>query len=370
MVEDAWNRDVGFTYKPYKSTVAPIVRGRDDGRSAHLRNQFIDRVNDHRFWNNADAILSQGPGFFQNRENLSRSKPILTQLKGNQDFWTTDQDEKRNMYQMVMNNMRDGKGAQMLDLRGLPAIIQANPNKYRYGSRLFKDPAKRQGFFGDFGSLFSGKNKAAVRASTWNPLHTSGYGKDFYAQEFPLTNTIENILETGGIYGLLAGNLLGKRKRKVLPSDRSWIGDSWFSDPLNVIPNTPFMGEYEDEAKQDESEVSDVDLLAPYVENSKIPPQFNVEKLRREGRSGLFDLEDNIPTEVDEVINKDIIDTFDPELDGDALVEELFNNKYSFVNENPDLTPYEWIMKMVDHTGSTMDEIIQNGIFDGVLIEN
>jgi hypothetical protein len=304
MVEDAWNRDVGFTYKPYKANVAPIIRGRDDGRSTHLRNQFIDTVNDYRFWNNADAILSQGPDFFKNRENLSRAKPVLTQLKGNRDFWTTDQDEKRNMYQMVMNNMRDGKGAQMLDLRGLPAIIQANPNKYRYGRTLFGDPAKRQGFFGNVASLFSGKNPAAVRAPTWNPLHTSGYGKDFYAQEFPLTNSIENLLESGGIYGLLAGNLLGKRKRKVLPSDRSWIGDSWFSDPLNVIPNTPFMGEYEDEAK-------DFNWLNAYEENSQIPPQFNIQKLRDQGRSGFINPEDLIPTDVEEVLDDEITDNID-----------------------------------------------------------
>ena len=47
-----------------------------------------------------------------------------------------------------------------------------------------------------------------------------------------------------------------------------------------------------------------------------------------------------------------------------------FNNKYSFINENPDLTPYEWVMTMIDETGGTMEEIIQNGILNGIIIEN
>ena len=39
-------------------------------------------------------------------------------------------------------------------------------------------------------------------------------------------------------------------------------------------------------------------------------------------------------------------------------------------NENPDLTPYEWVMTMIDETGGTMEEVIQNGILNGIIIEN
>ena len=250
-------------WKPKKANVAPINPGQDDRRSAYLRKSFADNVNatrQHRAtWENPDWILSQGPDFFTNRENLSKAKPVLSQLKGNQDFWTTDQDESRNMYQMVMNNMRGGKGAQMLDMRGLPWAIQRDPNKYRRGRTLFQDPSKSAGFRADLRNMlgdltFQNKrldpenrtsNPAAVRASTWNPLHTTGYGKDFSAQEFPITNAIENVLDTGGIWGLLAGNILPKRKRKVLPSDRSWIPDGL--GEFNEMDYIPFMGEFEED---------------------------------------------------------------------------------------------------------------------------
>ena len=127
-----------------------------------------------------------------------------------------------------------------------------------------------------------------------------------------------------------------------------------------------------------------LNIFDVYLENSQIPPQFNIQKLRDEGREGKFNLEDNIPTDVEEVLDDDIVNdivikqkppfpednTFDVELDGDELVEESFNNKYSFINENPDLTPYEWVMTMMDETGGTMEEIIQNGILQGIIIEN
>ena len=96
-----------------------------------------------------------------------------------------------------------------------------------------------------------------------------------------------------------------------------------------------------------------------------------------------------IPTDVEEVLDDEITDnidveikekppfpgddTFDPEIDGQALVEEAYNKQYSFVNENPDLTPYEWIMTMFDElkgSGVTIDDIVQNGILQGIIIEN
>ena len=122
--------------------------------------------------------------------------------------------------------------------------------------------------------------------------------------------------------------------------------------------------------------------------NSQIPPQFNIQKLRDEGRAGKFNVEDNIPSVIDEDITDNIVIKEKPDRDEEVIIsedsfiepedsfiesldeEESFNDQYSFINENPDLTPYEWVMTMVDETGSTMDEVIQNGIFNGILIEN
>jgi len=49
------------------------------------------------------------------------------------------------------------------------------------------------------------------------------------------------------------------------------------------------------------------------------------------------------------------------------------NVEIFIVNENPDLTPYEWIMTMFDElkgSGVTIDDIVQNGILQGIIIEN
>ena len=41
--------------------------------------------------------------------------------------------------------------------------------------------------------------------------------------------------------------------------------------------------------------------------------------------------------------------------------EEIFNNQYSFVDENQDLTPYEWVDIMIDRfPGMTREKIIEN----------
>ena len=340
------NNDPRETYiankwKPQKANVAPINPGQDDRRSAYLRKSFADNVNatrQHRAtWENPDWILSQGPDFFTNRENLSKAKPVLSQLKGNQDFWTTDQDESRNMYQMVMNNMRGGKGAQMLDMRGLPWAIQRDPNKYRRGRTLFTDPAKSQGFFKDIASIFTGKNPAAVRAPTWNPLHTTGYGKDFYAQEFPIANAISNALDTGGIWGLLAGNILPKRKRKVLPSDRSWIPEGL--GEFNEMDYIPFMGDELD------NEFNILDAYEPF------DAPFNAEQLRSEGKGGLFDLEDNIIPIPEDSIERIISEDDQVEIDMDEASEniELTDDRKAELKAlllSPEFQALPWLEKL------------------------
>ena len=241
---DGWNRDVGFTYKPRKATVAPIIRGQDDGRSVGLRNAAIQRANEVRerraTWENSDWLLAQSPETWKNTEFLSKANPVLSKLKANQDFWTTDQDESRNMYQMAINNMYGGKGARMLDLRGLPSAVQADPNKYRYGRTLFNDPSKSQGFFEDLGSLLTGKNKAAVRATEYNPLHEEGYGRDWYIDKFgqPWGDKLEGLMKLAlpGPLKFMAG-----KEREPLPSDRSWIPEN--VGAYNEIPEIPFMGD-------------------------------------------------------------------------------------------------------------------------------
>ena len=128
-----------------------------DARSRHLHNMAATRANEVRqrraTVENPQWAISRPAEWYQNRENLASVKDTLTQSRGNRDFWTTDQDESRNMYQMIINNMVGGGGARMLDLRGLPAAVQADPNRYRRGRTLFQDPSKSQGFFRDLASM-------------------------------------------------------------------------------------------------------------------------------------------------------------------------------------------------------------------------
>jgi hypothetical protein len=199
---------------------------KQDARSAYLHNEMARRVNEARqhraTFGNADWVLSQGPEFFKNEENRVKYKPTLVSQKANQDFWTTDRGDTRNMYQMVLNNMVRGSGARMLDLRGLPSVVQADPNKYRRGRKMFQDPSKSQGFFGDVGSLFTGNNRAAVYAHEYNPLHEEGYGRDWFIDRFgkPWGETLDGIMKLA-----LPGPLkfMRGKEREPLPSDRSWI---------------------------------------------------------------------------------------------------------------------------------------------------
>ena len=140
--------------------------------------------------NTPQVMMSQTPEWYTTlspegkRENLSRAKNVLQHIPA----VTTDQNESRNMYQMLMNQMKGGdRGARMMDTSGLPAGAR------RIGRTLFTDPAKSQGFFGDVGSLFSGKNKAAVRATEYNPFPKAGFGEQFYKDEFPWASALGNI---------------------------------------------------------------------------------------------------------------------------------------------------------------------------------
>ena len=82
--------------------------------------------------------------------------------------FTTDMDEQRNVYQLLINKMFQGDDERM---RGaLPLSFKnVNPEAVdrlrRIGPTNFVDPNLSQGFFRDVGSLFTGKNAAAVNLS-------------------------------------------------------------------------------------------------------------------------------------------------------------------------------------------------------------
>ena len=193
-----------------------------DNRSRYLHNRAAKRANEVRrrraTVDNPQWAMSRPAEWYKNRDNLRSIKDTLTNIKGNRDFLTTDRNESRNMYQMVMNNMYGGKGARMLDTRGLPEGAR------RTGRTLFTDPAKSQGFFGDLKSLVTGKNKAAVRAPEWNPLHEPGYGRDWYVNEFgqPWGEKLTGLMKLAPGIGM-ASRFIGGDEKKPLPSDRSWI---------------------------------------------------------------------------------------------------------------------------------------------------
>ena len=153
-----------------------------DNKSRYLQNQSINNINRVREDravanrnNDLQYAMSRSPEFYQNTDNLRDIKGILASTPA----MTTDQNESRNMYQMLMNQMKGGdKGARLIDTRGLPA------GATRYGRNLFNDPSKSQGFFGDLNSFRTGKNKAAVRAPEYNPFPEAGFGEEFYEDQF------------------------------------------------------------------------------------------------------------------------------------------------------------------------------------------
>ena len=155
--------------------------------------------------------MSRPTDWYQNRDNLSLVKDTLVR----QPAVTTDQNESRNMYQMLMNQIRGGGGAQLLDTSGIPAGAK------RIGRTLFTDPAKSQGFLRDVGSLFTGKNQSAVRAPVHNVFGNFGQkGKDFYKKEFPIESGLNTLMEKAGSmmpYASWLSKLLPKREKEIIP---------------------------------------------------------------------------------------------------------------------------------------------------------
>ena len=153
--------------------------------------------------------MSRPRDWYQNKNNLGLIKDTLVR----QPAVTTDQNESRNMYQMLMNQIHGGGGAQLIDTSGLPAGAR------RTGRTLFTDPAKSQGFLRDVGSLFTGKNQAAVRAPIYNPFPNFGQaGKDWYKKEFgePWGKKLSGIMKLAlpGPLKFMAG-----KEKEIIPRD-------------------------------------------------------------------------------------------------------------------------------------------------------
>jgi len=266
----------GYQKPRYSANQAPINAGQDDNRSAYLRNSYIDNVNATREQNaindrnnNLDYAMSRSPEFYQNRDNLRSIKDVLV----NTPAVTTDQNESRNMYQMLMNQIKGGdKGARLIDTSGLPA------GATRYGRTLFSDPSKSQGFLGDLQSLFTGKNEAAVRAPEYNPFPKAGFGKEFYKDEFggfDIGGLMEGIFKLApytGAASKIASALGGNRDREPLERDLRFLPENnQFDLNFDEMDNVPFMGDdfdiseefvFPDMTTAPIGEVEETDLMA------------------------------------------------------------------------------------------------------------
>ena len=264
---DIPDRNRGQKRPRYSANVAPIRPGQDDARSAYLRNSFIDSVNDTRkkratraaTVDNPQWAMSRDADWYQNRDNLSSIKDTLVNQQGNRDFLTTDQDESRNMYQMLMNQMKGGdQGARMLNTQGLPAGAR------RIGRTLFQDPSKSAGFLNDLKVMLGDvsfqdqrlpeekrtSNPAAVRATEYNPFPKAGFGEQVYKDEFPFASSFGNLMglaEKSPTLSMLAS--LFPKKEKI-PLDRHsdfFPENNVPSIEFDEIANQPFMGEFEEE---------------------------------------------------------------------------------------------------------------------------
>ena len=178
--------------------------------------------------------MSRPEKWYQNKANLGLIKDTLVR----QPAVTTDPNEQRNMYQMLMNQIKGGGGARLIDTSGLPAGAR------RTGRTLFTDPAKSQGFFGDVGSLFTGKNRAAIRdVREYNPFPNFGQqGKDWYKKEFPYASGLGSLMEAAENFIPYAGMVKRMFSKEREPLER----DPRFLPENNMAP---FWELLEDEAE-------------------------------------------------------------------------------------------------------------------------
>ena len=248
----------------------------DDRRQSYQANQQRAAVNAAREFDatfgNPEYVMSQPAEFYTNRDNLSKIKPTLVAMQGNKDFYTTDQNESRNMYQMLMNKMKGGQGAEMIDTRGLPAGAR------RIGRTLFQDPSKSAGFLGDMSSMFlRTPNPAAVRVNTYNPFPKAGFGKEFYEKEFPIASAFSNAM--GKIENLptlqLIKSFLPQRNRPVLERDPDFVKTDEELAEMGAYESLPML-EFNDR----DPDMSTVDVLdqspsGPFSEEYEMLEAYN-----------------------------------------------------------------------------------------------
>ena len=261
----------------------------DDRRQSYQANQQRAAVNAAREFDatfgNPEYVMSQPAEFYTNRDNLAKIKPTLVAMQGNKDFYTTDQNESRNMYQMLMNKMKGGQGAEMIDTRGLPAGAR------RIGRTLFQDPSKSAGFRADLRNMlgdltFQNKrlspenrtsNPAAIRVNTYNPFPKAGFGKEFYEKEFPMASAFSNAMEK--IENLptlqLIKSFLPQRNRPVLERDPDFVKTDEELAEMGAYESLPML-EFNDR----DPDMSTVDVLdqspsGPFSEEYEMLEAYN-----------------------------------------------------------------------------------------------
>jgi hypothetical protein len=259
---------------------------RDDRRSAHLRNRAIQNANAVRerraTLENPDWLMSRPANWYTELDaqgepsNWRAAKNVLQ----HRPAVTTDMNEQRNMFQMLANQAKGGdRGARLIDMRGLPAGAR------RTGRTMFQDPAKSQGFFGDVGSLFTGKNKAAVYADEYNPFPKAGFGADWYKDQFPIASGLGSFMEAAENFipgATWAKQFLPKSNRVPLERDLSWVPEG--VGEYDEIPEIPFI--------EDIDEVSDIDTthLYPYHGRGELSEDFDYSQFP----SGVEEVDDSI----------------------------------------------------------------------------
>ena len=153
----------------FQDKIAVTQEPQDDDNSFLIERERNTLLDDVKTQDDAFALINalneanqnQGTGGqgILNRDILNYIKEPLVGLGA----FTTDPNEQRNVYQLLINKMFQGDNDRM---RGaLPLSQSAVEGLKRIGPTSFVDPALSQGFFGDLGSLFTGKNAAAVNLS-------------------------------------------------------------------------------------------------------------------------------------------------------------------------------------------------------------
>ena len=188
--------------------------------------------------NTPQVMMSQTPDWYQNRENLSRAKDVLQ----NMPAVTTDPNESRNMYQILMNQMKGGdKGARLVDKSG----------------------------------------------TTYNPFPEAGFGREFYKEQFPYASGLGSLMEAAENfipYAGMAKRMFGK-ERTPLPRDPRYDPNvlkglapsaDWESSIFDIVTNL-VEGAPEDDLTERKVADEKMDELAD--ETKEIPFEFDLGKL-------------------------------------------------------------------------------------------